>query len=61
MKSFVRMSDPQILTLAFRLVRNVCMFEGMTEVFSRHPKAREKQKCCSFHGTQNKRSTAKGA
>jgi len=55
------MSDPQILTLAFRLVRSVCVFEGMTEVFSRHPKAREKQECCRFQEMQDKGSTAKGA
>lgn len=60
-KSFVHLSDSQILTLPFRLVRNVCAFEGMTEIFSRHPKAREKQKFCTFQGMQGKRSTAKGA
>lgn len=55
------MSDPQILTLAFRLVRNMCMCEGMTEVFSRQPKARETHKCCSCQEMQDKKSTAKGA
>lgn len=40
-KSFVCMSDPQTLTLAFRLVRNRCTYEGMTEVFCRQPKARK--------------------
>lgn len=55
------MSDPQILTLDFRLVRNICTYEGMTKAFSWYPKARETQKCYSCQEMQDKRSTAKGA
>lgn len=60
-KSFVCMSDPQTLTLAFRLLRNMCIYEGMTEVFCRQPKARETQKCCSCQEMQDKKGNAKGA